>query len=173
MSEKEYFNLKNYKNLKENSSPLSSFLIAIQKIYYNKGELSKFYIVGGIGLVINYFVSYFFFTYFYLDHIQSSIFGIIVSLSSNFMFNKIWTFQDRNMKYNILLRQYLKYFIFNSVGVIIQLSIVYGFGKTNLDYGWVIIIAISIASILNYIVNKKFIFKNSKEVVDIRNRFWN
>ncbi|MGZ5511144.1 MAG: GtrA family protein [Nitrososphaeraceae archaeon] len=54
-----------------------------------------------------------------------------------------------------------------------QLSIVYGFGKTNLDYGWVIIIAISIASILNYIVNKKFIFKNSKEVVDIRNRFWN
>ncbi|MGZ5471114.1 MAG: GtrA family protein [Nitrososphaeraceae archaeon] len=165
--------MKNYKNLKEKSSPVNSFLIAIQKIYYNKGELSKFYIVGGIGLVINYFVSYFFFTYFHLDHIQSSIFGIIVSLSSNFMFNKIWTFQDRNMKYNILLRQYLKYFIFNSVGVIIQLSIVYGFGKTNLDYGWVIIIAISIASILNYIVNKKFIFKNSKEVVDIRNRFWN
>ncbi len=165
--------MKNYKNLKEKSSPVNSFLNAIEKIYYNKGELSKFYIVGGIGLVINYFVSYFFFTYFHLDHIQSSIFGIIVSLSSNFMFNKVWTFQDRNMKYNILLRQYLKYFIFNSVGVIIQLSIVYGFGKTNLDYGWVIIIAISIASILNYIVNKKFIFKNSKEVVDIRNRFWN
>jgi dolichol-phosphate mannosyltransferase len=165
--------LKNYKNINEKTSPVHSLLIAIQKIYYNKGELSKFYIVGGIGLVINYFVSYFFFTYFHLDHIQSSIFGIIVSLSSNFMFNKIWTFQDRNMKYNILVRQYLKYFIFNSVGVIIQLSIVYGFGKTSLDYGWVIIIAISIASILNYIVNKKFIFKNRKEVVDIRNRFWN
>ncbi len=89
------------------------------------------------------------------------------------MLNKIWTFQDRNMKYNIILKQYLKYFIFNSVGVIIQLSLVFGFGKTNLDYGWVIIIAISVASILNYIVNKKFIFKNRKEVVDIRNRFWN
>ena len=165
--------MKNYKNFKEKSSTFKPFLIAIRKIYYNKGELSRFYIVGGIGLIINYVISYFFFTYFHLDHIQSSIFGIIVSLSSNFMLNKIWTFQDRNMRYNIILRQYLKYFIFNSVGVIIQLSIVYGFGKTNLDYGWVIIIAISIASILNYIVNKKFIFKNSKEVVDIRNRFWN
>ncbi len=165
--------MKNYKNFREKSSSFNPFLIAIRKVYYNKGELSKFYIVGGIGLIINYFVSYFFFTYFHLDHIQSSIFGIIVSLSSNFMFNKIWTFQDRNMKYNIFLRQYVKYFIFNSVGVIIQLSIVYGFGKTNLDYGWVIIIAISVASILNYIVNKKFIFKNRKEIVDIRNRFWN
>ena len=165
--------MKNYKNFNEKSSSFKPILIAIQKIYYNKGELSKFYIVGGIGLVINYIISYFFFTYFHLDHIQSSIFGIIVSLSSNFMLNKIWTFQDRNMKYNIILKQYLKYFIFNSVGVIIQLSLVYGFGKTNLDYGWIIIIAISVASILNYIVNKKFIFKNRKEVVDIRNRFWN
>ena len=165
--------MKNYKNFKEKSSIFKPFLFAIQKIYYNKGELSKFYIVGGIGLVINYVISYFFFTYFHLDHIQSSTFGIIVSLSSNFMLNKIWTFQDRNMKYYIILKQYLKYFIFNSVGVIIQLSLVFGFGKTNLDYGWVIIIAISVASILNYIVNKKFIFKNRKEVVDIRNRFWN
>lgn len=165
--------MKNYKNFKEKSSSIKPFLIAIRKIYYNKGELSKFYIVGGVGLVINYVISYFFFTSFHLDHIQSSIFGVIVSLSSNFMLNKIWTFQDRNMKYNIIFRQYLKYFIFNSVGVIIQLSIVYGFAKTNLDYGWMIIIAISVASILNYIVNKKFIFKNRKKVVDIGNRFWN
>jgi len=49
--------LKNYKKVKEKSSPLDSFLIAINKIYYQKGELSKFYIVGGIGLVINYLVS--------------------------------------------------------------------------------------------------------------------
>ncbi|HEX6645829.1 MAG TPA: GtrA family protein [Nitrososphaeraceae archaeon] len=165
--------MKNYKKVKEKCSPINSFLIAINKIYYHKGELSKFYIVGGIGLVINYLVSYFIFTSFHLDHIQSSIFGIIVSLSSNFMLNKLWTFRDRTMKYDILLRQYLKYFFFNSVGVIIQISIVYGFGKTSIDYGAVIIFAISIASILNYIVNKKFIFKNRKEIVDIRNRFWN
>lgn len=165
--------MKNYKKVKEKSSPLNSFLIAINKIYYHKGELSKFYIVGGIGLVINYLVSYFIFTSFHLDHIQSSIFGIIVSLTSNFLLNKLWTFQDRNMKYDLVLRQYLKYFIFNSVGVIIQVSIVYGFGKTSIDYGYVVIIAISIASILNYIVNKKFIFKNTKEIVDIRNKFWN
>jgi putative flippase GtrA len=88
------------------------------------------------------------------------------------MLNKLWTFQDRNMKYDIVLRQYLKYFIFNSVGVIIQVSIVYGFGKTGIDYGYVIIIAIFIASVLNYLVNKKFIFKNTKEIVDIRNKFW-
>lgn len=164
--------MKNYKKVKEKSSFVNSILVAIHTIYYHKSELSKFYIVGGIGLVINYLISYFIFTTFHLDHIQSSIFGIIVSLTSNFLLNKLWTFQDRTMKYDIVLRQYVKYFIFNSVGVIIQISIVYGFAKTSIDYGYIVIIAISIASILNYIVNKKFIFKNKKEIVDVRNKFW-
>ena len=164
--------MKNYKKVKEKSSFVNSILVAINKIYYHKSELSKFYIVGGIGLIINYLISYFIFTTFHLDHIQSSIFGIIVSLTSNFLLNKLWTFQDRRIKYDIVLRQYVKYFIFNSVGVIIQVSIVAGFAKTSIDYGYIVIIAISIASILNYIVNKKFIFKNTKEIVDIRNKFW-
>jgi len=99
--------------------------------------------------------------------------GIIVSLSSNFLLNKVWTFQDNNMYVKIILKQYVKYFFFNSVGVIMQLSIVFGLGKTNIDYGITIIIAILIASILNYIVNKKFIFKNKKEIINLKNKFWN
>ena len=164
--------MKNYKNLKEKSSTFKSILSLIQRIYQNKGEILRFYIVGAIGLVINYIVSSYFFIYLNFDHIQSSILGIIVSLSSNFLLNKIWTFQDNNMKIKIILKQYLKYFIFNSVGVVIQLSIVFGLGKTNIDYGIIILIAISIASILNYIVNKKFIFKYKKEILDLKNKFW-
>ncbi|HET7642413.1 MAG TPA: GtrA family protein [Nitrososphaeraceae archaeon] len=165
--------MKNYKNLKEKSSTYKSIFSLIQNIYQNKGEILRFYIVGAIGLVINYIVSSYFFIYLNFDHIQSNILGIIVSLSSNFLLNKIWTFQDNNMKIKIILKQYLKYFIFNSVGVVIQLSIVFGLGKTNIDYGIIILIAISIASILNYIVNKKFIFKNKKEILDLKNKFWN
>ena len=164
--------MKNHKNYKEKSSNSKTILFYIRGIYRNKSEISKFYTVGAIGLFINYIVSFYFFTYFHFDHLQSSILGIVVSLSSNFLLNKIWTFHDRNMSYDIVLKQYLKYFIFNSVGVVIQLSIVYGLGKTNVDYGWIIIIAISIASILNYIVNKKFIFKNKKEILNIKNKFW-
>lgn len=165
--------MKNHKNYKEKFSSTKTILSLIQRIYMNKGEISKFYTVGAVGLFINYVVSFYFFTYFHFDHLQSSILGIVISLSSNFLLNKIWTFQDRNMNYDIVLKQYLKYFIFNSVGVVIQLSIVYGLGKANVDYGWIIIIAISIASILNYIVNKKFIFRNKNEILNIKNKFWN
>ena len=165
--------MKNHKNYKEKSSNSKTILFFIRGIYRNKSEISKFYTVGAIGLFINYFVSFYFFTNFHFDHLPSSIVGIIVSLSSNFLLNKIWTFKDKNMNYDIVLKQYLKYFIFNSVGVVIQLSIVYGLGKTNIDYGWIIIVAISIASILNYIVNKKFIFRNKNEILSIKNKFWN
>jgi dolichol-phosphate mannosyltransferase len=163
--------LKNHKNYKEKSSNPEAILLLIQRIYRNRGEISKFYIVGAIGLFINYFVSLYFFSNFHFDHIQSSILGIIVSISSNFFLNKIWTFHDRNINYDIVLKQYAKYFLFNSVGVIMQLLIVYGLGKTDVEYSWVIIIAISISSILNYIINKKFIFKNKKEILNIKNKF--
>jgi dolichol-phosphate mannosyltransferase len=165
--------LKNDKNLKEKFSTYKSILILVQNIYQNKEEILRFYIVGAIGLFINYIVASYFFIYLDFDHIQSSILGIIVSLTSNFLFNKIWTFQDNNMNIKIILKQYVKYFIFNSVGVVIQISIVFGLGKTNIDYGIIILIAISIASILNYIVNKKFIFKNKKEILNLKNKFWN
>ena len=165
--------MKNHKKYKEKSSSSKTILFFIRGIYRNKSEISKFYIVGAIGLFVNYFVSFYFFTYYYFDHLNSSTLGIIVSLSSNFLLNKIWTFQDRNMNYYIVLKQYIKYFIFNSVGVVIQLSIVAGLGKTNIDYGWIIIVAISTASIINYIVNKKFIFKNKNEILNIKNKFWN
>jgi dolichol-phosphate mannosyltransferase len=165
--------LKNHKNFKEKFSTYKSILILVQNIYQNKEEILRFYIVGAIGLFINYIVASYFFIYLDFDHIQSSILGIIVSLTSNFLFNKIWTFQDNNMNIKIILKQYVKYFIFNSVGVVIQISIVFGLGKTNIDYGIIILIAISIASILNYIVNKKFIFKNKKEILNLKNKFWN
>ncbi|MGE0242669.1 MAG: GtrA family protein [Nitrososphaeraceae archaeon] len=165
--------MKSHKNFKEKFSTYKSILTLVQSIYQNKGEILRFYIVGAIGLFINYIVSSYFFIFLDFDHIQSSILGIIVSLSSNFLLNKIWTFQDNNMNIMVILKQYVKYFIFNSVGVVIQLSIVFGLGKTNIDYGIIILIAISIASILNYIVNKKFIFKNKKEILNLKNKFWN
>ena len=105
--------MKNHKNYKEKSSNSKTILFFIRGIYRNKSEISKFYSVGAIGLFINYFVSFYFFTYFHFDHLHSSIVGIIVSLSSNFLLNKIWTFKDKNMNYDIVLKQYLKYFIFN------------------------------------------------------------
>ena len=162
--------MENHKNYREKSSNSKGIIFLIQKIYQNRGEIAIFYTVGAIGLFINFFVSLYFFNNFHLDHLHSNILGIIASISSNFILNKIWTFNDRNIKYDIVVKQFLKYSLFNSVGVLIQLSIVYGLGKTTIDFSWIIIIAISIASILNYIVNKKFIFKN-KEILNIKNKF--
>lgn len=111
------------------------------------------------------------FTVFGFTHLDSSIFGILVSLSSNFLLNKFWTFQDNSIQIQIIIKQYLKYFLFNSVGILMQLLIVYGFGTVGMDYGWTIIFAIIIASLINYIFNKKFIFKNhNSEILNLKNK---
>lgn len=162
--------MKNHKKLKEKSS--SRFLFNLSKILYDhKNEFFKFYLVGATGLVINYLISYCMFTVFGFTHLYSSIFGILVSLSSNFLLNKFWTFQDNSIEIQIITKQYLKYFLFNSVGILMQLLMVYGFGTVGMDYGKTVIFAIIIASLINYIFNKKFIFKNhNSEILNLKNK---
>ena len=169
--------MNNHKKLTEKSSNWLLFYLS-NKLFYlsnilldHKKEFFKFYMVGFSGLIINYFISYYMFTLFGFTHLYSSIIGILFSLSSNFLLNKFWTFQDMNIDLRIIVKQYLKYFLFNSVGIFIQLLVVYGFGTAGLEYGWTIIYAIIIASMINYIFNKKFIFKNNKsEFLNLKNK---
>ncbi len=85
----------------------------------------KFFIVGFTGLFVNYFTSIFFFGFLKSEFIYSTATGIIVSIFSNFILNKIWTFKDLDFSLKHLLKQFLFFIIISSLGIIIQLSLVY------------------------------------------------
>ena len=72
-------------------------------------KAGRFYTVGASGLLVNYLVSLLFadaiINFWY---IHATIIGIIVSMSSNFILNKIWTFEDRNFEAKKTLAQYGK-----------------------------------------------------------------
>jgi dolichol-phosphate mannosyltransferase len=162
--------LENHKKLTEKSSRWRFFNLS-NLFLDHKEEILRFYLVGATGLVINYLISYFLFTFFELNHLQSSFSGILVSLSSNFLFNKFWTFRDKNIEFQVITKQYIKYFVFNSIGILIQLLLVYGLGTMDLEYNWTILFAIIIASVINYVFNKKFIFKNKNvEIMKVKKK---
>lgn len=160
--------MENHKKLREKSSSWRFFNLS--NLFLNhKEEIFRFYLVGASGLVINYIISYFLFTFFGFNHLQSSFSGILVSLSSNFLLNKFWTFRDKNIEFQVITKQYLKYFIFNSIGILIQLTLVYVLGSMGIEYTWTILYAIVIASVINYVFNKKFIFKNNNvEIMNVK-----
>ena len=79
-------------------------------------EPIKFSIVGISGIFINFIVLALCIYIFNLSEPISLAFGIIISISTNYYFNRIWTFQSQNS----ILNEYFKYVISNAIGSLIQ-----------------------------------------------------
>jgi dolichol-phosphate mannosyltransferase len=133
-------------------------------------KASRFYTVGASGLLINYLVSFLL-----ADNVansvkslsntwylQATLVGIIISTTSNFFLNKIWTFEDRDLSVGKTLKQYCSFAGISAVGATIQLLLLY---LLVVDYGLQyrvsLIIAIAIASISNFLLNKKWTFQEN------------
>ena len=124
-------------------------------------KAGRFYTVGASGLLVNYLVSLLFadaiVNFWY---IHATVIGIGVSMSSNFILNKIWTFEDRNFEAKKTLAQYGKFVGFSSLGALIQLGMVYVLvDNYQVLYPVALILAVIIAASSNFILNKKWTFK--------------
>jgi len=126
-------------------------------------KAGRFYTVGASGLLVNYLVSLLFadaiINFWY---IHATMIGIAISMSSNFILNKIWTFEDRNFEAKKTLAQYGKFVGFSSLGALIQLGMVYVLvDNYQVMYPIALILAVIIAATSNFILNKKWTFKES------------
>jgi len=124
-------------------------------------KAGRFYTVGASGLLVNYIISLLFAdTIINFWYIHATIIGIVVSMSSNFILNKMWTFEDRNFEVKKTLAQYGKFVGFSSLGALIQLGMVYVLvDNYQFVYSVALILAVIIAASSNFIFNKKWTFK--------------
>jgi len=124
-------------------------------------KAARFFTVGVSGLAVNYVISMLFtsgLTDFW--YIHANVFGIIVSISTNFILNKVWTFEDRDFSRKKTLSQYGKFSIFSSLGALVQLGMVFWLVDShNIAYPLALVSAIATAALGNFILNKKLTFK--------------
>ena len=123
-------------------------------------KAGRFFTVGASGLAVNYVVSYLLSNLVpNIWYIQATLVGILVSISSNFILNKIWTFEDRDFSLRHFFRQYSLFLALCSLGAIVQLSLVFDFVEySHTAYAISLIIAVIIASFSNFLLNKKITF---------------
>jgi len=124
-------------------------------------KAARFFTVGASGLGVNYMVSLLFADGISnLWYIHATTIGIIASITSNFLLNKIWTFSDRDFSLNKTLKQYGKFVTFSSLGAILQLGMVfYLVDLHDISYPISLVIAVGLAAFGNFILNKKWTFK--------------
>lgn len=91
---------------------------------------------------------------------HGTLFGIILSITSNFLLNKLWTFEDRDFSTKHFLRQFVLFLAICAAGAAIQLSLVYLLVEaSNIPYALSLIMAVCIASLGNFLLNKKITFE--------------
>jgi len=124
-------------------------------------KAARFFTVGASGLAVNYVISMLF-TYGLTDmwYLHANIFGIIASISTNFILNKVWTFEDRDFSKKKTLSQYGKFSLFSSLGALVQLGMVFWLVDSYyIAYPLALILAIATAAFSNFVLNKKLTFK--------------
>jgi dolichol-phosphate mannosyltransferase len=128
-------------------------------LFFSKA--GRFYTVGASGLLLNYFVSIILTNNSIagLGYIQATIVGIIVSNISNFFLNKAWTFEDRDFSINKTIKQYGLFAAITAGGAVIQLGSLYVFLGSGLLYEISLILAVALASVSNFLLNKKWTFR--------------
>ena len=124
-------------------------------------KAGRFYTVGASGFIVNYLISLFFTSGGYdMWYLHATVIGIFASITSNFVLNKIWTFGDRDFKIKKTISQYGKFAMFSSLGALVQLGMVYFLVDGNsMAYPLALIIAVITAAFGNFVLNKKWTFK--------------
>jgi len=124
-------------------------------------KAARFFTVGTSGLAVNYLISLLFADGISnLWYIHATSIGIVASMTTNFLLNKVWTFSDRDFSLIKTLKQYGKFVIFSSLGALSQIGIVYYLvDLQNISYPISLIIAVSLAAFGNFVLNKKWTFK--------------
>ena len=130
-------------------------------------KVGRYYTVGISGLIINYIVSFLLANdvansirlLSNVWYLEASIIGAVISSTSNFFLNKYWTFEDKRFEVRSTARQYLSFIGMSAIGLIIQISLLYYMVENFVPYRISLIVSIAVATTINFILNKKFTFK--------------
>lgn len=119
---------------------------------------AKYYAVGASGILVNLGLLYYLTEYVGLWYFLSYALAISVSITSNFILNKFWTFRDSIDSQKTIV-MYVKFVSVSMVGMAIQLGSVYVLVESLMIYYMLAaLISICIAGAINFIINRRWTF---------------
>ena len=118
----------------------------------------KYYAVGASGVLVNLGILYALTDLAGYWYIVSQIIAISVSITSNFLFNRFWTFSGsiEDQRNSVM---YVKFLIVSLIGMGIQLGITFALVEgIAIDYMYAAGIGIVVAGGITYVVNRRWTF---------------
>ena len=130
-------------------------------------KAGRYYTVGLSGLIINYVVSFLLANdvansirlLSNVWYLEASIIGVAIASTSNFFLNKYWTFEDKRFDVEATARQFVSFIGVSAIGLCIQISLLYYMVENLVPYRISLIVAIGVATTINFVLNKKLTFR--------------
>lgn len=116
----------------------------------------KFGMVGFTGMLIDFFITYLCKEKLKINKYFANAIGFVASASSNYIFNRTWTFHSENPA---ILREYMTFFLISTIGLAINTFIIWLLNdKLKLNFYVSKLIAIAIVIVWNFFANMLFTF---------------
>lgn len=130
----------------------------------NIPKLVRFGVVGFLGTIINLTTYYAMTEIASIDFILGAILSFFIAVSSNYIFNHLWTFKVENGDKRPNVKQFSYYLLGNMVGLSVNIFILKSlitFAGVQFHLVWQLI-GISSGMIFNFIFAKKIVFTIQK-----------
>lgn len=141
-------------------------IIRIKKFvpFFNKYKSEINYVLFGIITTVVNIVTYFaLYNYFHISNVISSIIAWILSVLVAYITNKLWVFESKSLNPKTLFKEIYMFFSCRFLTGVIDILFMWIFVDLLLFNSLLIkIISNVIVIVLNYIISKFFIFKESK-----------
>ncbi len=124
----------------------------------NLGCILRFSVVGLTGTALHMFVLFFLTEYAGFYYLLSAVFAFLVAVTSNFIFNKFWTFQKTSKGNN--LKRYTIFFLTAVIAFFVNITLLYFFTEYLLiNYLISQLLAIICSFWINFLGSKMFAFR--------------
>jgi putative flippase GtrA len=109
----------------------------------------KFIVVGFSGMIVDFSITILLKEKLKINRYISNSAGFTIAASSNYLFNRLWTFESNNPK---VLVEYGTFFLISLIGLFINNLIIYLFEK-KLKFYFAKFLAIMVTSLWNFMAN--------------------
>ena len=119
-------------------------------------QFFKFCVVGGSGVFVDFGVTYLCKEWLKLNKYVANSLGFLCASTSNYILNRIWTFQNENPD---ITGQYLRFLGIAAVGLVINNATIYVLhGRFRLNFYLAKLFAIGVVTVWNFFMNYFFTF---------------
>jgi putative flippase GtrA len=123
-------------------------------------KLLKFGVVGFSGLIIDFSVTYILKEFLKINRYISNSIGFVIAASSNYLLNRIWTFQSTNPE---IMVEYGSFLLVSVIGLALNTVLLYYIhSRTKLNFYVSKAFAMGIVTAWNFLANAFITFNPDK-----------